>query len=317
MAEEIRYGFAGEADAAFPPMTHVVVTNACNLECTHCAYGEIKNRDDYRPAYLDWGLFARIADEIAAHPGAILRFTCDGEPMLHPRFFEMAEYAKKKNLRPTVLNTNGTLLDDGRIERLMDTGIDVVEVSLNSFSPETYRALRPGRGDGEYEEIVRRVNALVERRDRTKSRTKIMVSMIVLPETEKEAEPFERYWRERVDRVIIRVFTNFGGLVKGKSERGDTAKRRPCLVPWRRTTVTSDGRIRYCFNDWCSQSVLFDMNDGTTLEEAWRSGQMEKLRRDHLELNFRDWPYCGRCTTWSILRWDHDYGKALMKVLED
>jgi len=89
------------------------------------------------------------------------------------------------------------------------------------------------------------------------------------------------------------------------------------MVPWRRLTVTSDGKIRYCFNNWCNQSILFDMKKGITLEDAWRSEQMQKLRRDHLNLNFKDWQYCAECTTWSLLRRDHDYGKALRKVLDD
>lgn len=317
MAEEIKYGFETESDAEFAPMTHAVITNACNLECTHCAYTEIKGQEDYKATYLPWETFTRIADEIASHPGAVLRFTCDGEPMLHPRFIDMVEYAKKLSLRPTTLNTNGILLTQKKIERLIDIGIDVVEVSLNSFSPESYRALRPGRKEGEYETIVERVNALVDERNRKNAKTKIMVSIIVLPETEHEVEAFEKYWNERVDRVITRVFTSFGGLVKDKKEKGELSKRWPCLVPWRRTTVTSDGKIRYCFNDWCNQSVLFDMEDGTTLEEAWRSEKMRKLRRDHLDLDFKDWPYCAKCTTWSLLRWEHDYGKALKEVLED
>ncbi|MFA6450950.1 MAG: radical SAM protein [bacterium] len=317
MAEEIKYGFADAAGAAFPPMTHVVITNACNLECGHCAYPAIKKGDDYKPSYLDWGVFTRLADEIAAHPGAILRFTCDGEPMLHPRFLDMVAYAKILDLRPTTLNTNGTLLSRDKIDRLLDLEIDVIEVSMNSFSAASYHALRPGRADGEYETILENVNYLIEKRNKTKSKTRIMVSMIELPETKEEIKAFEEYWTPRVDKVITRVFTNFGGLVGDRKEGGDTSSRYPCLVPWRRMTVTSDGKLRYCFNDWLSESILFDFAAGATLEEAWNSQEMKKLREDHLALDFKGWPYCARCTTWSLLRWDYDYGAALKKVMEE
>jgi pyruvate-formate lyase-activating enzyme len=317
MAEEINYGFASAADAAFPPMTHVVITNACNLACSHCAYPTVKNSGDYKPSYLDWDIFTRIADEIAGRPGAILRFTCDGEPMLHPRFLDMAAYAKKLGLRPTTLNTNGTLLTPEKIDRLIEIGIDVVEVSMNSFSPGSYNAVRPGRKDGEYGEIVERVEYLIRRRNETGAKTKIMVSIIELPETEVELKAFEEYWNAKVDRVISRVFTNFGGLVGGRGENGDLSRRRPCLVPWRRMTVTSDGMLRYCFNDWLDKSILFDLKKGVTLEQAWNSPEMKKLRADHLALDFSCWPYCARCTTWALLNWNYDYGKALKAVLED
>ncbi len=313
----MKYGFSNELEAAFPAMTHVVITNACNLECVHCAYGEIKKRADYHPAYLDWDIFTRVADEIAAHPGAILRFTCDGEPMLHPRFLDMVEYAKKLELRPTTLNTNGTLLTHDKIERLIKLGIDVVEVSLNAFSPETYNLMRPGRPSDEYNLIVDRVKELVRARDSHSAKTKIMVSLIEMPETQNEISPFKEYWEPKVDRVITRVFTNFGGLVKDKKESGDLSSRKPCLVPWRRMTVTADGKIRYCFNDWCNESVMFDLKAGISMEDAWNSPEMKKLRQAHLDLDFSDRPYCEKCTTWSLLRWDFDYGEALKKVLED
>ena len=187
----------------------------------------------------------------------------------------------------------------------------------NSFSPRSYHALRPGRPEGEYETIVGRVHQLVELRDKKKAKTKLMVSLIVLPETEDEVKPFQEYWEPKVDRVITRVFTNFGGLVKGKKESGDRSRRHPCLVPWRRMTVNSKGELRYCFNDWCNESVMFDFAAGTSIEEAWNSPGMKKLREDHLALDYKDWPYCRKCTTWSLLRWDYDYGSALKKVLED
>ncbi len=316
MAEEIKYGFSDDAGAAFPPMTHVVITNSCNLECSHCAYGAIKRKNDYKPSFLDWNIFKKLADEISAHPGAILRFTCDGEPMLHPRFLDMVEYAKNLNLRPTTLNTNGTLLTCESIDRLLELEIDVIEVSLNSFSAKSYGSLRPGRKSDEYDTILDRVQYLIRKRNELKAKTKIMASIIDLPETKEEVKAFENFWTPLVDRVITRVFTNFGGLVESRHESGDTSRRRPCLVPWRRMTVTSDGKLRYCFNDWCNESILFDFATGATLEQAWNSQEMKQLRDAHLSLNFSLWPYCAKCTTWSLLRWDYDYGAALKNVLE-
>ncbi len=312
----MKYGFSDDADAEFPPMTHVVITNSCNLECSHCAYGAIKRQSDYKPSFLDWEIFKRLADEISAHTGAILRFTCDGEPMLHPRFLDMVEYAKKLNLRPTTLNTNGTLLTTDKIDRLLELEIDVIEISLNSFSAESYGTLRPGRKYDEYAAIFDRVHYLIRRRNELNAKTKIMVSIIDLPETKGEIKAFEDYWTPLADRVITRLFTNFGGLVESRDECGDTSRRHPCLVPWRRMTVTSDGKLRYCFNDWRNESTLFDFAAGVTLEQAWNSPEMKQLRDAHLSADFSRWPYCAKCTTWSLLRWDYDYGAALKKVLD-
>ena len=55
-----------------------------------------------------------------------------GEPMIHPRFFELAEYAAGKGLRLT-LSTNGTLIDAENARRLKDIGFSYAGISLDGM----------------------------------------------------------------------------------------------------------------------------------------------------------------------------------------
>ncbi len=62
---------------------------------------------------------------------------------MHPRFWEMAGMAEASGAR-VGLTTNGTLLDRDNLERLLDTGIDVMGVSLAGTTTASTERFRQG-----------------------------------------------------------------------------------------------------------------------------------------------------------------------------
>jgi radical SAM protein with 4Fe4S-binding SPASM domain len=64
-----------------------------------------------------------------------------GEPMLHPRFFDMVEYAVNKGIRVTT-NTNLTLLNARKAQRCIASGLDGVYFSIDGAKRETYENIR-------------------------------------------------------------------------------------------------------------------------------------------------------------------------------
>jgi MoaA/NifB/PqqE/SkfB family radical SAM enzyme len=64
-----------------------------------------------------------------------------GEPMMHPRFFDMAQYAARRGVRVGA-NTNLTLLSPRRAERCVTSGLHDVHVSIDGATAETYERIR-------------------------------------------------------------------------------------------------------------------------------------------------------------------------------
>jgi MoaA/NifB/PqqE/SkfB family radical SAM enzyme len=64
-----------------------------------------------------------------------------GEPMLHPSFFEMAEYVCSRGSQLKV-ETNGHLLTPETSARLRDVGVKAVQVSLDGGSRPTFNRIR-------------------------------------------------------------------------------------------------------------------------------------------------------------------------------
>jgi radical SAM protein with 4Fe4S-binding SPASM domain len=98
------------------------VTSRCNLACLHCYQDE--------PSTVDLPLQAAVAvaREFAGMAGLKLLIS-GGEPMLHPRIFDLIEQTSALPIR-RVLITNGTLIDDGNAMRLT---VQEVQVSLDGW----------------------------------------------------------------------------------------------------------------------------------------------------------------------------------------
>lgn len=130
-ADALRYGRGAGAPVSAGERKPVVVwniTRRCNLNCIHC-YSDSSAR--YYPGELDWEQCKAVVDDLADFGVPGLLFS-GGEPLIHPRFFELAEYAKAQGVRLT-LSTNGTMIDREKAERLKALGMAYVGISLDGI----------------------------------------------------------------------------------------------------------------------------------------------------------------------------------------
>jgi MoaA/NifB/PqqE/SkfB family radical SAM enzyme len=105
-------------------------------------------------------LFTRMVDELAGVPELHLQGL--GEPMLHPRFFDMVRYAAGRGFRVST-NSNLTLLHPRRAERCVRSGLDRLHVSIDGATPETYEAIRHR---SRFARVVRNLEGLLAARER-------------------------------------------------------------------------------------------------------------------------------------------------------
>lgn len=142
-ADALRYGQGhGAAKAASERRPIVVwnITRRCNLRCVHC-YSDSDARE--YPGELNWDQCKAVMDDLAAFgvPAVLLS---GGEPLIHPRFYDIAGYARSKGLRLT-LSTNGTLIDREAAQKLKDLTFSYVGISLDGIG-ETHDRFRGRAG---------------------------------------------------------------------------------------------------------------------------------------------------------------------------
>ncbi len=116
-------------------------TARCNLSCVHCRGA---STDEEVPGELTTIESKRFIDEIAEMGNPILILS-GGEPLVREDVYEIAEYGTNKGLR-VVLATNGTLLDENMVNRLIESGIQRISVSIDGSTAESHDKFRGSEG---------------------------------------------------------------------------------------------------------------------------------------------------------------------------
>lgn len=127
-------------------LPHVIawnLTQRCNLECAHCYISAGSWHD--AGSELGTARCHEVIDEILAVNPAPMLILSGGEPLLRDDLEELARHASSAGAT-VVVGTNGTLLDDDRIESLMDAGVRGVAISVDSLRPEYHDRFRHGAG---------------------------------------------------------------------------------------------------------------------------------------------------------------------------
>src|SRR5438874_9370804 len=84
----------------------------CNLRCKMCPIQFRRDGPPHGPpAFMDFDVFTKLLDEFPALE--VLQLQGLGEPMMHPRFFDMIEYAVGRGVKVST-NTNATFLNAAR-----------------------------------------------------------------------------------------------------------------------------------------------------------------------------------------------------------
>ena len=293
------YDFNEVLTRDFPSQVTVNITEVCNLACTHCPHPVFKTQSFYKARFLEPKLNTKLVDECKGRTKYI-RYSSEGEPLIHPKSYEMIQYSVESGTF-TTLTTNGTILSEKRAKRLLDSGIHMVDISIDAFRPETYAKIRVG---GDLETTRNNVLRLLE----WSKTTKVVVSFIEQPENAEEMEDFREFWTSKGAIPIIRKCHSAAGSIVNiakilRTKEPLSPLRRPCVYPWERIKLSPHGFLTYCPADWVRGSDVSDYRT-TTIEETWQGPFYEALRQAHLNNDFEVHRFCGQCPDWKLTQWE-------------
>lgn len=120
------------------------LTKGCNLRCIHCRASATELSS---PSDLSTQAACDIIDQIAEVSSPILVLS-GGEPLFRSDIFQLARYGTHKGLR-VALATNGTLVTKSVAQKIVDSGVKRVAISLDGADVATHDTFRgiPGAFD--------------------------------------------------------------------------------------------------------------------------------------------------------------------------
>ncbi|GIZ53753.1 SPASM domain-containing protein [Noviherbaspirillum aridicola] len=154
------------AAVPLPRYLQIEPVGQCNLRCRMCP---IQFRADGQPgqprAFIDFDLFCRLVDQFPAD--SELQLQGLGEPLLHPRFFDMVRYAAKRGMQVST-NTNMTVMTGHGAAECIDSGLHTLHVSLDGATAGTYQEIRLR---ARFERVLRNLRRVVAARAQAGSAT--------------------------------------------------------------------------------------------------------------------------------------------------
>jgi len=278
-----------------PKISNIEATNACGMKCIMCPRQNMTRKI----GFMDIKLFEKIIRQ--AEKGSKVALHFFGDPLLHPKIGEMIKICRKYEIKSS-LSTNPTSLTKENIQKILDSGLDYLHISLDGATKQTYEKIR--RGMANYKQAIEYIENFLSEKIKRKTRKPITtIAIIRMKETEKEINDFLNQWKNKpgIDKVDVKDFIAWGGGIDTinqlASEFSRHYKRReyyPCFWPWSKICVLWDGRVVPCCSDFDGKYILGDLKK-QTLKEIWNSRKIQILRRQCRDNDFPKNHLCYGC----------------------
>lgn len=264
-----------EAIPTFPIHLDIELADRCNKKCVFCPR-HIESHPHFRGKtqtgmQIDADVLKRVVEECRTKPLYAVNFGFGSEPLLCSNLIDLLDDFHSTGVVDSWIITNGVLLQKW-IDRILDSSLTSLYVSIDAVSEETYRKLRGGG----FNKVVSAVLEILEKRAGRGSRLPVVrVSFIDHPDNRHEMDAFLRFWEDKVDFIDVQTFFDYQNT--DMSQVG--AKRRNCLDPFRRLCLRGNSVVIPCASEFGIDLQMGNIAE-QSLEEIWHGAKLNKVRED-------------------------------------
>jgi radical SAM protein with 4Fe4S-binding SPASM domain len=327
----------GEIAYGGPSYLVLDVTLRCNIRCRGCFFHGSPDPKRMPVSHQITDVTSEVVDRICREFPRLgkteIFLIGEGEPFLHPDLFNFVASFKKAGLKVHIF-TNGTLLDEGRIEKIINSNLDVLVVTFWAVNEQEHENCHPGVSTIFLEKRIKGLELLKQAKQRKSQELPLVcVSMPLNKYNYLNLEERMALIRQtHCDSVYLNFFRNWGSdsqdltlsmedsdairkdLLKMKKELKAVGvennideylsrvklapnfwNRIPCYVGWFQTYITVDGTVIPCSHCYYQVGNLLD----TPFKAIWNGTKMKKFRRHGINLIRENSPFkycdCPNC----------------------
>lgn len=276
----------GSCRSFLPTQLAIETVRACNARCVMCPSTTMS-----RPH----GLMSEETHRVVINkvhawgaPIDLITHAGLGEPLLDPHLEQKIMYEKLRfPSARVVVYTNGSLLTEARVERLLNSGVDGISISINGFRRETYEQVMKLSRDVTYENVL----TLLRLRDKCHAPVTVQVSLVQTEYcSDEELEEFRRYWQDQGVTVSTPPWISWGNFF----EKRERKAQHPCPYIWKVLMVDNDGTVKMCCEDYDTRFPLGNLLE-VEPDDIFNSYRMQEQRSRQLAGDF-SWPdICRNC----------------------
>lgn len=316
-------GFTEKQMYEFPKIVNLEVYRGdCPCSCVHCPVGITKpnkRKERFDQKVIDLRLYRKIVEEMSFYPLSTLRIHSVGEPLIWEDLLKALEYSHHKGIRSWIFTC--ALTDKKQLLNMVCQNTSIVEVSLNSTTPEDYKTTK---GIDAFNLVVENIKYIHDLK-RKGSSVRLIVSRVQSLNRDADNE-FIRYWRSTglVDDAFVRTYHTYNDLMPEVSNKC-RIEHEACLVHWARFNISVDGYAVVCFNELFKEKlehslILGDLNK-ESISSIWHGSSLSALRHaeltgDYSKLDFTDVLPCKDCRSFQPLKGNRQTSEYQIKQIE-
>ncbi len=272
--------------------------NLCNLRCTMCAFSDPRVAQIGKHL-MPIRLFEKIAREVFQH-ATYLTLSCLTEPLMSRDFPERLEILKSYPVPFTEMITNGQLLNERVIRKMIEVPLHRIGISIDGATAETYERIRQRAS---FSRLLEKIELLQRLKRQAGSslpqlRVNLVISEINIDEYEDVLALAESLGAGAIDVRTIIPFRN--AVEQGTEADAFWVRIRECrtyLREWCRRTGIEDvgylrqtpeevvlfesGRKVICKRPWNTAAIHF--NGDVQICSSWMRGEIGNLARQSFE----------------------------------
>lgn len=278
-------------------------SSICNLRCKWCpsGYEKLISETGRSQQVMGIELFGKIVNQAAefGKPFRVLRMYKEGEPLVNPMFADMVKLAKKSGCFKRIdTTTNGLLLNKELNRKIIQAGIDQINISVNGVSEEQIYK-HTGRHVN-FDDYVNNIKDLCD----NKGNCTVYIKSIKDVLSVQEQERFFAIFGEMADRVFLeRLSPAWPAFDVSKSgynyeDVGNYEQpiedRKVCPYLFYIMVVNADGTVSTCVGDWKHRQLVGDVKENS-LKQIWQGEKQRKYQLEHLRGNKDYFEMCKKC----------------------
>jgi radical SAM protein with 4Fe4S-binding SPASM domain len=294
-----------------PFSAHIDICSVCNYKCSFCFQND---RVGMKQANINWGrmeysIFKKIVDGLTEFDSKLkkIKIGNHGEPTLHPQLPQMVSYLRDCEVAETIeLFTNGSKLNPDLNRRLVDAGLQRINISVEGLSAEAYKQVAGVTVD--FPDFVANIKDLYDRRNQLCIYVKVVDGAEirgkkgeVINLSEKDREFFFETFGPISDEIFVenvvpqwaethqKALTDIG--MYGQKIHG---YKKVCPFPFMYLHFNSDGTVAGCTLDWARKVLIGDVRK-EEIQDIWNGEILRKLQITMLEGKRSEIPFCGSC----------------------
>lgn len=278
-------------------------SSLCNLRCKWCPSGhdDLMMKYGRKNGIMDLEIFKKIVSDANDFDEKInvLRMYKEGEPFVNPYFVDMVSLAKKSGrFKKIETTTNGVLLNKEFNRKLIASGIDQINISVNGISNE--QIYKNTRRNIDFKQYADNIIDLCKNSEDCIIYVKSIKDVLA----EDEQKYFLELFGEYADRIFLErlspAWPDFDITLSGYNfeqigNYGQAVEDRiACPYLFYVMVVNSDGTCDTCVGDWKHHQIVGDVKTDSLLS-IWKGESLKTIQLAHLNNNRNIYEMCKAC----------------------